>query len=175
MDELWQQDLTFLSAVRVFRNYDDSDGLHGQSIYRGLKNKQGEIYFSSRDGLIVFHPDSLKDNLYSPPVTLTNFSLYNQQVPRKGSLADTLSWKTPLQEVIPYTDEVTLTYEQNDLSLEFSALNYVQQEKNQYKYKLEPYETKWIETTASSNCALHDLNPGRYTFHVIGSNNDGNE
>ena len=157
-----------------FRNYDHSDGLHGQAIYKGLRSHGGEIYFSSRDGLIVFHPDSLKDNPYIPPVVVTGFSMHNEQVPVLGSYGDTVSWETPLTHTIPYTDEIALTYQQNDLTFEFAALSYTNQEKNQYKYKLEPYETEWIETSANNRFARYtNISPGTYTFRVIGSNNDG--
>jgi signal transduction histidine kinase/ligand-binding sensor domain-containing protein/DNA-binding response OmpR family regulator len=157
-----------------FRNYDHSDGLYGHLIFKGLRSHRGEIYFSSRDGLIAFHPDSLKDNLYLPAVAITGFYIHNEPVSVVGSYGDTLSWKTPLAHTITYTDEVAVTHLQNDLTFEFAALNYIKQEKNQYKYKLEPYEKKWIETSADNRIARYtNLSPGRYTFHVIGSNNDG--
>ena len=87
-----------------------------QLIRKGLRSHSGEIYFSSRSGLIVFHPDSLKDNPYTPPVAITGFSINNQPVPVKESYGDTLSWETPLAHAIHYTDAVELTYEQNDFS-----------------------------------------------------------
>ena len=164
----------FFPQSGEFRNYDHSDGLHGQLIYKGLRGHRGEIYFSSRDGLIVFHPDSLLDNPYVPPVAITGFYIHNEPVSVRGSYGDTLSWKTPLTHTITYTDEVAVTHLQNDLTFEFAALNYSKQEKNQYKYKLEPYEKEWIETTASNRIARYtNLSPGKYTFRVIGSNNDG--
>ena len=53
-------------------------------------------------------------------------------------------------------------------------MNFVNPERNQYKYKLEPYEKEWIETNASSRFARYtNISPGKYTFRVIGSNNDG--
>ena len=52
-----------------------------------------------------------------------------------------------------HTDEIHLTYDQNDFNFEFAALNFVNPERNQYKYKLEPYEKEWIETDASSRFA----------------------
>ena len=33
-----------------------------------------------------------------------------------------LSWETPLTYTIPYTDEIAVTYLQNDLTFEFAAL-----------------------------------------------------
>jgi len=167
----------FFPRTGGFRNYDHHDGLHGQSIGnfgKGLRSHNGEIYFGTIDGLVSFHPDSLQDNPYIPPVVITGFSIHNQAVPIQDNFDDTLSWKIPLACAIHYTNEVELTYQQNDFSLEFAALNFVNPESNLYKYKLEPYETEWIETDAKNRIARYtNLSPGAYTFRVIGSNNDG--
>ena len=55
--------------------------------------------------LVIFHPDSLKDNSFVPPVVITGFSIFNQSVPIKGTDADTLKWKTPLSKSDNYTAE----------------------------------------------------------------------
>ncbi len=163
----------FFPQKNTFRNYDYDDGLPSQRFSRSLQSSDGNIYFGS-DGLVVFHPDSLQDNPYPPPVAITGFSIHNQPVPVKASYEDTLSWETPLTYSLPYTDEVELTHQQNDFSLEFAALNFVNPESNRYKYKLEPYEENWIEASANNRIARYtNISPGRYTFRVMGSNNDG--
>jgi signal transduction histidine kinase/ligand-binding sensor domain-containing protein/DNA-binding response OmpR family regulator len=167
----------FFPQTGKFRNYDHNDGLHGQGIGnsgKGLRSHNGEIYFGTMDGLVIFHPDSLQDNPYISPVAITGLSIHNQPVSVNGSYIDTLQWDTPLAHTILYTDEVELTYQQNDFSLEFAALNFINPENNRYRYKLEPYEEDWIETSATNRIARYtNLSPGRYTFRVIGSNNDG--
>ncbi len=163
----------FIPHTGVFRNYDHHDGLSGRAIGWGVRAHNGEIYFGSNGGLISFHPDSLQNNSYIPPVVLTSFSIQNQPVPVRGSYGDTLAWASPITQSISYTDEVEFTYKQNDFAFEFAALNFVNPDNNLYKYKLEPYETEWIETTTSNRIARYtNLDPGHYTFRVIGSNND---
>ena len=164
----------FDPSKNLFRNYDDKDGLPGVRLNRSLKSKAGAVYFGSGNGLTVFHPDSLRDNPYIPPVWLTNFTIHNEQVPVKGSYGDTLAWESPLERTITRTSSVEIAYWQNDFSLEFAALNYINPEKNQYKYRLEPYEEEWISTTAANRIARYtNLSPGEYTFRVKASNNDG--
>ena len=163
----------FFPQQGLFRNYDYHDGLPSQRFSRSLKSSSGEIYFGSK-GLVTFQPDSLQDNPYLPPVVITGFSIHNQPVTLKDSYEDTQTWKTPLTNTIPYTHKVELTHWQNDFSLEFTALNFVNPENNLYKYKLEPYEVDWTETSASTRIARYtNISPGHYTFRIIGSNNDG--
>lgn len=165
----------------TFRNYYDTDFTTaarftiGFTFGKGLRTSEGKIIFGGlRDGLVIFHPDSLADNPYVPPVVITDFLINDQRVPIAKTEADTLAWESPLKKEISYTNAIELTYLQNDFAFEFAALNYVNAERNRYKYRLEPYERQWIETNASNRIARYtNIDPGTYTFHVIGSNNDG--
>lgn len=167
-----------------FRNYDHADGLDGLqgTTFRinnrgvfGLRTSDGKIAFSTYcKGAVIFHPDSLIDNDYVPPVVITDFLIHSQPVPLANSAGDTLEWESPLAKHVSHTRKVELAYNQNDFTLHFAALNFVNPEKNSYKYKLEPYESQWIETTAANRVARYtNIDPGTYNFRVIGSNNDG--
>ena len=150
-----------------FRNYDISDGLR-DSRMTAFAAVEGKLFFGSADGgVIYFDPKNLKDNDYQPPVYVTNLKIFNKPVyPRD---ADSI-----LKQPIELTREITLSYDQNDILLEFSGLNYFHPEKNQYQYKLEPYNKDWIVTDASKRFAkFTNLDPGRYVFKVKASNNDG--
>ena len=57
----------FFPEQNTFRNYDNGDGLSGENFRgwgylngRGLKSRDGTIYFGSLAGVVVFHPDSYK-------------------------------------------------------------------------------------------------------------------
>ncbi|MEX2235117.1 MAG: two-component regulator propeller domain-containing protein [Cyclobacteriaceae bacterium] len=171
----------FNPQKNIFRNYDHSDGLSGKNFRgrghfngSGLRTAHGTIAFGSSDGLVVFHPDSLYDNAFIPPTTITNFLIHDNPVPLKNIDLDTMKQTPPPELAISYTKEVRLAYHQNDFTFEFAALNFVNPERNEYKYKLEPYERDWITTNASNRFARYtNINPGTYTFRVIGSNNDG--
>jgi len=137
-------------------------------------SSSGEMYFGGNNGFVVFHPDSIKENLIIPPILITNFKLFNQTVPVEGTWLDTLRWTSPISESIIYSKEIILPYHYNIFSLEFAALNYIQPERNQYQYKLDGFNDDWIYTDANNRIATYtNLNPGNYVFTVKGSNNDG--
>ena len=109
----------------------------------------------------------LKDNDYKPPVYITDLKLFNTSI--RPNDADSI-----LKEPIEFTKQITLSYDQNDISFEFAALNYIHPEKNQYQYKLENYNKDWISTDAAKRFANYtNLSPGKYVFRVRASNNDG--
>ncbi|MDX2068674.1 MAG: ATP-binding protein [Haliscomenobacter sp.] len=161
---------------KQLRNFDYQDGLSSSFFRFGnpIKTQKGELIFGSNNGLTIFHPDSIKINPIRPPVQITNVSLGNQEIPVAESVQDTNKWVSPLKQHVLFIDKITFKHYQNDLSFEFTSLNYDTPLKNQYKYMLEGYDKTWISTPASARIAKYtNLPPGHYTFRVIASNNDG--
>ena len=60
------------------------------------------------------------------------------------------------------------------ISFEFTSLNYRAPEKNRYRYLLEGFDDDWTEVGADRRFVTYtNLDPGEYSFRVLGSNNDG--
>lgn len=154
--------------AKKFRNYGISDGLQGNEFKpaSAFQTADGEMFFGGPDGLNVFHPDSMKDNTFVPPVHITDFQIFNKTVGinDKGS---------PLTSSISETKEIVLTHVQSVFSFEFSALNYTLSRKNQYAYKLEGFDKDWNYIGNRRTATYTNLDPGTYTFRVKASNNDG--
>ena len=146
--------------------YDRHDGLPGVSFNSDCLSSSGRLYFSGESGLIFFHPDSLSINNNMPNIVLTDFQLFNQSViPGEDS---------PLIKSISASHEVRLAHNQNKISLEFAALEFTNPAQNRYQYKMEGVDPDWIHTGATRRYATYtQLAPGKYTFRVKGSNNDG--
>ena len=155
----------------VCRTYNLNDGLPGNECswnsYLQLRDGTILIGMLSCTGLVSFHPDSLKDNTFIPPVYITGFSLFNKEV----IPSDTNMF---LHTTIETTKEIILNYKENVFSFTFAALSFVHPENNQYAYMLEGFDKKWIYTDASKRFANYtNLDAGDYIFKVKGSNNDG--
>ncbi|MCK4663136.1 MAG: SpoIIE family protein phosphatase [Bacteroidales bacterium] len=143
-------------------NYDKEDGLNGINFFvkSCYKASSGEMYFGSLiHGFNVFHPDSIKDNLYIPPVYITAFYKFNEQV----------FFEKPVYEL----EEIVLSYKEDVFTFEFIALNYSNSEKNQYAYMLEGFDEDWVECGIRREAKYTNIDPGKYVFRVKGSNNDG--
>jgi len=151
----------FNPRTESFRNYDVRDGLQSNEFNSGAycKNRRGEMFFGGINGLNAFFPDQIEDNPYVPPVVLTSFKKFNEEVPLATDLA-TLS-------------TLTLRHDESIISFEFAALSYTTPEKNQYAYRLVGFRDLWTELGTKRDVTFTNLNPGAYTLHVKGSNNDG--
>jgi signal transduction histidine kinase/DNA-binding response OmpR family regulator/ligand-binding sensor domain-containing protein len=162
----------FSPENETFHNYSVYDGLVSDNFntFASFKNRRGEMYFGGRDGLIRFHPDSIKMNSFKPPVYITDVKLFNHSVLVRDKQNES---EFGIPQQISFCKEITLDYDQNVITLEYIALNYLNLEKNQYRYKLEGFEKDWTFAGNKQDVTYTNLHPGIYVFRVIASNNDG--
>ena len=88
----------------------------------------------------------------------------------------------PLQELIdkgeiekcllpPYTKELLLAYNQNNVQLSFSSLSYTNPQANRYAYRLKGVDKDWIYVDANNrHISYNNLNTGEYVFQVRSCN-----
>jgi len=152
----------------TFKNYDVGDGLQGDEFRPRsyCKDKQGRMYFGGKNGFNVFHPDSLTENSYIPPVMITRFFLFNKDV--KIGTKD-----SPLKKHINLTEKVVLSYKYSTIGFEYAALNFIVPEKNQYAIMLDGFDKEWNYVGNKREVTYNNLNPGMYILRIKASNNDG--
>jgi streptogramin lyase/signal transduction histidine kinase len=145
----------------TFKRFTSEDGLQGDRFLSGSfsRGKNGWMYFGGENGFNAFHPDSIRDNPYVPPVALTSFRILDRP--------------TPFPERAAGMPVVHLQYDQDFFSFEFVALNYTQPQHNQYAYIMEGFDRDWIQSGTRRYAAYTHLGGGTYTFRVKASNNDG--
>jgi ligand-binding sensor domain-containing protein/serine phosphatase RsbU (regulator of sigma subunit) len=156
----------FNPESETFRNYYYEDGLQGNEFNQNAFAKDqrtGNLLFGGPNGFNVFHPDSLKDNTYLPPIVFTKYLRYN---------TDDEEGKPILEKGISERDSIFLTYKDNIVTFEFAALSYFNNNDNQYRYKLEGFNENWIQLGNNHTVTFTNLSPGDYNLRVIGSNND---
>lgn len=157
----------FNPQTKQFKNYDIGDGLQSNEFSGSAYHKSdrtGEMFFGGVNGFNIFHPDSLQDNPYIPPVVFTSFKRYN---------TDEAQGEAIIEKGISVKAELALSYKDNILAFEFAALSYRSAFKNQYAYKLEGFNDNWIHLGTKRDVTFTNLDPGEYTLRVKGSNNDG--
>ena len=152
--------------TKTLRNYNQFNGLvsNGFMPGSGILAPWGEVYFGSTRGINYFDPLQIVRNNHKPRIIFTKLLVKNKPV-KPGM-------HSPLKENITLAKEITLPYKQT-FTIEFAGLNYTIPEKNQYAYKLEGYDSEWVEAGTQHSATYTNLDPGTYTFKVLASNNDG--
>nr|WP_314898082.1 ATP-binding protein [uncultured Flavobacterium sp.] len=81
---------------------------------------------------------------------------------------------TILKNAIAATNRVALNYNQNFISIDFSALNYVNPTQTYYRYRLEGVDDNWREIVAQNgtgSATYTNLAPGTYILKVKAASN----
>lgn len=161
----------FEPATEKFTNYQSLDGLQegqfnpGSGLYNALA---GYMCFGGTQGLNIFYPEQMDDQLKNPRIMITGLQIFNKPV----SIQDSIDGKPVLTQVISRTKDITLNYDQSVITLEFVGLNYSYPEKNNYAYKLEGLDEDWNYVEHQRTATYRYLKPAEYIFKVKASNKE---
>lgn len=119
-------------------------------------SSDGNIYFPGDKGILFFNPDRIIVNPNIPPVYITSLIINNEN------------------DITGNIDKqnITLKFNQNNVTFRYTALNFIHSERNQYAYKLEGADPTWHTVGNRREAYYSNLAPGFYTFRVRASNND---
>jgi len=165
------EDISGSGFKLIFSNYTKSDGLQGKEFNEGMafKTKAGELIFGGPDGFNIINPSTLTHNTQPPKVVITDLQIFNRNV----EIGEKINGRVLLPNSITNTSQIILKYFEDVITIEFSALNYIHPEKNQYEYMLEGFNREWMKVGSDYRKAIYtNLDPGEYIFRVKASNND---
>jgi len=161
----------FEPDTKSFKNFGVDDGLQGKEFISNAacKSRSGAMYFGGPNGFNEFYPDSIAEKKFDPPIVLTDFQLFNKAVKISQSANDV----SPLTQPITDTKAITLPHSASVFSFGFASLNYTSNEKKQYAYIMEGFDTEWNYVGTTHSVTYTNLDGGSYTFKVKGMNNQG--
>jgi signal transduction histidine kinase/ligand-binding sensor domain-containing protein/DNA-binding response OmpR family regulator len=148
----------------------DDGGVSLYNTYNGLyfsnfsentcfRRRDNSLCFGGNLGFEVVFPEKLVPEEIKSRIELTNFLLFNKEVPVNQS-------GSPLQKNISFTDKIILRNNQSSFGLNFSALDFLDPAKINYAYILNGFEEEWNYVGNQSRATYTNLSPGKYTFRV---------
>ncbi|GAA4405207.1 sensor histidine kinase [Nibrella viscosa] len=158
----------FDPATGSLRSFNPAQGFPDIRFYRrSTKGPDGTLYFffGGSEGFIAFHPDAIQPDSVRLNVVLTDLDIFNTPA--------SIGPQQPLQAHISQADQVTLAYDQNDLTFRFTTPYFTGAAQVQYVYRLEGYDQNWTAPSTMRQARYTDLSPGTYTFQVKAANADG--
>lgn len=171
-NNLWLSTNKGISSFNVnsksFKNYNVNDGLQGSEYNRNAfcKTAMGYLYFGGIRGFNYLDPEKLAGSNYIPYVWITEINVLNRPLQFGGQ--DGILTKPAY-----LTDRIKLKYEQNVVGFEFGSTDFSAFDNNRFKYQLIGFDKDWIPSGNTNIATYTNLDPGTYTFKVLGSNNDG--
>ena len=168
---LWISTENGISSIdpvhHLFRNFYRQDELKGNQYNPGavFLTSSGEILFGNTKGLTLFNPEQMKTNPVPPKVILTSLSINNRPVTIHTP-------GTPLKKSIQTEKLLRLSHQQNSLTFNFVANNFLLPNKNRFKYRMVNYDNKWVDAGNQNFATYTKIPAGNYLFEVIACNND---
>lgn len=122
----------------------------------------GEIVLGYSNGAISFKPENSKPFKFKPYLAITGFTVNNKELheinPETPSNPDLLK-------------EVTLEHNQNFFRVQFSALDFINNENIVYRYKLHGIDEDWNYIKGGQSINYTNLSRGKYTLLISSTNN----
>ncbi len=136
-----------------------ADGLAGDEFMdrASCQLPNGSLVFGGTDGITMFNPADI-DTLRIIPLRLCHLKIHNQLVhPTDGG---------PIEVMLDSCQEIRLHHDQNSFSISFTALDFGEYERVHYYYKLDGFDSEWIDAGNSHSASYANLPSGHYTFRV---------
>lgn len=154
------------AKTALFRSFGEADGLpSGESSFgyqpAACRSSDGKLWFPTIKGVASVNPASLKLNTVSPPVIIESVFL-------DGILQNSETLHAPPPSAVTISPGV------QRLEIGFTSLNLAAPLKGRFKYKLEGFDSAWVEKPGDFRLASYTkLPPADYAFHVRACNEDG--
>lgn len=174
-----------------FRILDASQGLINNMVQSVVETEDGNLWVSTQQGVSCWKAkDNSFDNYLFSRVMMGN--VYNEnsavclddgRVLLGGNYGLTIINPSRISHVKgqtsvvftshPYSDEMTLSYEERSPKINFSTLDYSDVNNVKYTYWLEGYDSSWSVPSPTPWVNYQNLSFGSYRLHVKASYSDG--
>ena len=174
-----------------FHVFNTSNGLVNNLVQSVVDTPDGNLWISTQQGVTAWNArkKSFENYMFSrnPMGNVYNENsavcLDDGRVVLGGNYGLTiiqpsrLSHVSGLTDVVftsyPYSDEITLTYEQRSPNIHFSTLDYSDVRNVKYTYHLEGFDQSWSQPSSTPWAAYQKLPAGKYVLHVKACTSDG--
>lgn len=152
----------FNPETGFFETFSAKDGLQNDQFSYGaaLKFPDGDLALGGINGFNIFNPLEVRTNDFAAPIVLTELRIFNRPVPIGGGK------NAILPHSITELQEIAIPFQQNVITIEFAALNFVNSEGNLYSYFLEGFDKSWNDPSPSRLATYTNLDPGEYVLNI---------
>jgi diguanylate cyclase (GGDEF)-like protein len=126
----------------------------GGSVPNAWKSSDGRLWFATAKGLAVIDPERIPVSTVPPRVLVESVEVNGRRVDAPATALDVPAGRGRLE-------------------VDYTALSFLGPERVLFRYRLEGFETDWIEAGTRRTAYYTNLPAGRYVFRVVACNADG--
>jgi signal transduction histidine kinase len=138
------------------------------------RGNDGQLWFSTRKGVLTVQPDKIRDNPIPPAVFVKEVkvddhrvALYESQSPLRAP------GESKLMDLHAPGEPLQLPPQHAKIEFTFTALSFNSPENVQFRCRLKGFDTEWIEAGTQRSAKYPRLPAGRYEFEVTACNEAG--
>jgi len=183
------------NSVVSSKLYSTADGLLTNNVYGINFDDEGRVWFLTQRGISILSRDSSgvesikkfdvnpkMEGIFSPPlkiddrlyllteegIFITQAQFYKGKVEPAPDVVITniLINGVADSKISANSNNIPLTYKQNNLTIEYSAITFRNADNIRYQYKLEGADTDWSVLSERGYVEFAALRQGKYTFKV---------
>lgn len=185
---IWASTSNGISVVHIVNNkvgrvfsFNEADNLPNESFTnaKGMRLPDGRIIMQSTTHMVVFNPTEFDSLLNQKPkemnLKLTRLMVNGIMI----SAGDEIDGNVIIERAVSRSREINLNYDQNTISLTYSALNFGSPLQTNYRVRVREINSEWKEynyfnsSLVDKDGLLHlpliGLQPGTYNVEVIAS------
>lgn len=169
--------------IKYVMSFNNDDNVPNETFIDGKVQKleDGSIIMQSLDHIILFNPEDFRNLLSHNPMQMYP-KLTSMLVNGTNVTAGTeVNGRVVLEKAITRTKEIDLNYDQNTISLTFSALNYARPLQTYYRVRIKELSDEWqtysyynsgglVDRRGLLHMPLVGLRPGSYHIELLASN-----
>ena len=175
----------------AFRVYNSENGLVNNMVQSVVEGKDGNYWLPTQQGVSCMDVKTGTFDNYMFDINPMG-NVYNEnsavclddgRILLGGNYGLTLITPSKLKHIsgqtnvvftsYPYSDEITLSYDDNSPTIDFSTLDYSDVSNVKYSYWLEGYDSKWRTPSSVSWASFSHLSPKTYRLHAKACYSDG--
>jgi signal transduction histidine kinase/streptogramin lyase len=162
-DNVWmvgdQQLIRYTPQTEEFSFYSTEEFCSKFLNFSTGKFSDGRLLFATKCGLLVVDPSIAPQKILAPNVVLSSFLVRNQPYKLSGAPE--------------FIAQIELPYQDNFFTINYTALEYLDTENINYRYKLEGLNEDWVNAGHDHSVNFANLAPGGYTFLAEATLPDG--
>jgi diguanylate cyclase (GGDEF)-like protein len=151
-----------------FNNYFERDGLAGNRMgsHGEFMFVEDKLYIPGKYGVTIVNPNDKPKNDLAPKTTISLIEFVNKTEFSK-------IYEDEKSNILDFSG-IKIPFNSNSLKFDFAALSFIFPNHNKYKYRLQGWQSEFVETFANERIArFTNLPAGNYTFEVYSSNSSG--
>jgi ligand-binding sensor domain-containing protein/signal transduction histidine kinase len=121
----------------------------------GLRSRDGRLWFTTLDGLVVVDPANLQLNTSAPPV-IVEYAMRDDD-----------------RRVDPRQGVVRLPAGTRSVEIAYTAFSLVAPRKTRFRYRMTGFDESWRDAGTRRSAFYTNLPPAEYRFEVMAANSDG--